>query len=184
MTPQLWIGFGFAAALVTFLIVSFFISKNLTNDQRATMKFLTALCGGMAAAFFVGDSAFTGNWTGTLGTYKLSGTFGFAVFFVIWLFYPKVFRITDEVRVNIPPDCTFEQAANVIASFGAGAVEFDGFTQGEKQARVSEGVLTAKTFEKMLAMLRLKTLQSEVVRAYEISKDDAIFKLKIKENAK
>jgi uncharacterized membrane protein YfcA len=56
MTPQLWIGFGFLTALVIFLIVSFFFAPKLTDDQRRTMKFLTALCAGVAGGFLSGAS--------------------------------------------------------------------------------------------------------------------------------
>jgi hypothetical protein len=92
-TPLLWIGLAFTAALVVFLMVSFFVMRKDTDISQAaynTLHFLTALCSGFAGGFLAGEALF--RWEQQLaGGAKLliSGTAGFALFFLLWLRYPQ-----------------------------------------------------------------------------------------------
>ena len=84
MTSLQWIGLAFVVGLVTFMITTFFVAKDLTEDQRRTMKFLTSLCAGFAGGLFTGDALFrlTADWDAV--DLLLTGTAGFASFFA-WL---------------------------------------------------------------------------------------------------
>jgi hypothetical protein len=59
VTAQLWIGFGLLSLLVTFLIVSFFFTPRLTDDQRGTLKLMSALCAGFSGGFLTGSALFS-----------------------------------------------------------------------------------------------------------------------------
>ena len=58
MTPQLWIAFGFLAALVVFLMITFLKKYTASPSQYNTLRLLQALCAGFAGGFFTGDALF------------------------------------------------------------------------------------------------------------------------------
>jgi hypothetical protein len=75
------------AALLVFLIVTFFVRPNLTDDQRSILRFLIALLAGLAAYFIGGTALFElrGDVNPRVGfTLKAAG--GLAIFaFVFWV---------------------------------------------------------------------------------------------------
>src|SRR5580765_2307361 len=86
---QLWVGFGLAVLLVIFLMVVFFKAPNMTSGQHAILRFFAALCAASAGALIAGEALF--RMQGATGgvKYLVSGTAGFALFFVVWFFFPK-----------------------------------------------------------------------------------------------
>jgi hypothetical protein len=179
MTTQLWIGFGFLTALVIFLIVSFFLAPRLTNDQRGTLKFLTALCAGVAGGFLSGASVFQGEWTTPTSKIALSGTAGFALFFVVWFFYPKVFKLDDAVALQIPPNCSFRQAVDLTAQSASAAADYRGFQPAELGAPMVAEHVSAKTLEELIGVLRLKTSSPGAIRDYKVARNGAVYRLTV-----
>jgi hypothetical protein len=180
MTPQLWIGFGFLTALVIFLIVSFFFAPKLTDDQRRTMKFLTALCAGVAGGFFSGASVFEGTWTTPTSKIALSGTAGFALFFVVWFFYPKVFTVPDAIALSIPDGWNFRAAADAVMNSVSAVADFQGFTQAELNSTVRSKRIETKTVSDALLMLRLLPETPGTIREYDITQNGSVYVLKVK----
>jgi hypothetical protein len=171
MTVTLWVAFGFLAALVVFLIVSYFVTPNASPPQLATLRFLTALCAGMSGGFVAGSSVFEGVWTGPNSKIALSGTAGFALFFVVWFTYARAFHIPlpEGFTIAIPEGWDFEQAATTIAANEDAAVEFIGFRKGELTAALQPGTIRATSTANALEMLRLKAAPS-AIRKYRARK--------------
>lgn len=180
MTPQLWIAFGFLTALVIFLMVSFFLTPRLTNDQRGTLKFLTALCAGVSGGFLAGSSLFEGTWTTPTSRIALSGTAGFALFFVVWLFYPKVFAIADALSVLIPDGWSFRDAADMIARVASGVADYQGFTKDELASPLKGRKIETKTIPEALLVLRLISVSAGAIREYSVNQDGPVYRLTVK----
>ena len=86
---QLWVGLGLLLLLLISLIVAFF-KPVLTADQRTILRFVSAVYGGFAGAFITGDALFKMTGKTTTSEYAISGAAGFALVFVIWIFFPRV----------------------------------------------------------------------------------------------
>ena len=181
MTAQLWIAFGFLAALAIFLVVSFFFTPSLTNDQRGTLKFLTALCAGVSGGFLAGSSLFEGTFTTPTSKVALSGTAGFALFFVVWFFYPKVFAIADGISVSIPDGWTFRSAVDALLSGASAVADYQGFTKDELTSPLKSKNIQTKTVTEALLMLRLIPVSLGAIREYDVKQEGAVYQLKIKD---
>jgi hypothetical protein len=180
MSAQLWIGFGFLTGLVIFLMLSFFLSPQLTNDQRATLKFLTALCAGLAGGFITGGSLFEGSWTTPSSKIALSGTAGFALFFLVWMSYPKVFAIPDAVAFSIPAGWTFRDTADAVLANEKAVADYRGFTAAELSAGLKPNRLETKTTTEALMSLRLLTTVPGSVREYDVVASGSIYQLTVR----
>jgi hypothetical protein len=177
MTPTLWIGFGFLAALVVFLIISFFIKDTSSPTQYNTLHFLTALCAGFAGGFLTGDALFKLDGTMANGIkVGLTGTAGFAAFFLIWLTYPKRTLPVPKnaFNVTIPNGWTFEAAVDRIVKAAQGVHEFKGFSK-EQLAYTLEG-REIKTPSAVEAIKRLRYLCKQLPE-YDVVYSDDIFKI-------
>jgi hypothetical protein len=180
MTPQLWVAFGFLTALVIFLIVSFFLTPKVTDDQRVILKFLTSLCAGVSGGFLTGSSLFDATWTTPTGKVALSGSAGFALFFVVWFFYPKVFAIADAISISVPAGWSFRNAADRIANVANAVVDYRGFTKDELTAPLQERNIETKTVSEALLTLRLMAVQPGAIRKYVVKQNGSVYELKVK----
>jgi hypothetical protein len=180
MTPQLWIGFGFLALLVIFLICSFFFLPKLTNDQRGTLKFLTALCAAFAGGFITGDALLKVNKTVGATEIAISGTAGFALFFAIWFFYPKVFRLEDGFEFSVPEGWTFRDTADSMAQSINSLTDYQGFTDAELKSVLKSRKLSTKSIPEAISQLRLITVIPGAVRDYAVTQDGSVYRLKIR----
>ncbi len=179
MTPLLWIGFGFLLLLVIFLICSFFFQPRLTNDQRGTLKLLSALCAGFSGGFLAGGALFDMHQTtGTL-TYGISGTAGFALFMIVWFFYPKVFKLDDGSALSIAEGWTFRDTVDRLTQNGGAVADYIGFTPAEYTAAMQSRSISEKSLKNAILQLRLLTVKVNAVRPYEVTQDGTTYRLKI-----
>jgi hypothetical protein len=128
MTPQLWIGFGFLALIVVFLMITFFKGGTLTPGQYNTLRFLTALCAGFAGGFLTGDALF--RWEQDMASgakFGISGAAGCALFFTIWFTYPPLPPPDNRLILSIPAGWTFQQAVLGIAKAARRVAQLEGF---------------------------------------------------------
>jgi hypothetical protein len=114
VTANLWIALGFLAALVTFLGVTIYFPPR-DNTGRATLKFFTALSAGFSGGFFTGNALF--KYQQQIGgtNIAISGAAGCALFFTVWLIYPKVFKLADAIAVDVPAGWTFRGTVETVA---------------------------------------------------------------------
>jgi hypothetical protein len=180
MTPQLWIGFGLLALLVVFLIVSFFLTPKLTDDQRATLKFLTSLCAGFSGGFLTGTALFSMQLTRGATTFSISGVAGCALFFTVWFFYPKIFALKPGFAFSVPSKWNFRQSAEQMAQSLGCVVEWQGFKREELDSPVQPRLLSGRTIRDGLLQLRLITTTPNVVRPYDVDEDGSIFRLRVR----
>lgn len=180
MTAPLWIGFGFLALLIIFVIGSFFLTPKLTADQRGTLKFLSSMCAGFAGGFLTGGALFEMRKATGGTTLTVSGTAGFALFLVVWFFYPKVFKLDDGFEFSIPSGWTFREAVEAMTSTENGVNEFQGFTVDELKAPLQGRKISSKSLGAGIQQLRLITLRAEAVRPYEVTKQDTVYRLTVR----
>lgn len=176
MTPILWIAFGFLAALVIFLGVTIYLPPK-DNTGRITLKFLTALSAGFSGGFFTGDALFKYQQQIGGANIAISGAAGCALFFTVWIIYPKVFEVADAESVNIPAGWTFRYAVETIARTPC---DFIGFSKAELDAVTREVIFKAKTVEGALLQIRLITATQGAVRPYDVQKINDVYQLTIK----
>ena len=176
MNAQLWIGFGFLVALVLFLLVAFFAFEKLSPDRRRQIKFLTALCAGMAGGFISGGTVFEAASTTTAWRFALSGTAGFALFWGVFLLYDRGFQPTDDVQFNLPTGATFQQAAGAAAQLAGVVVDFNDLTPAELGAPMTVGHIRADNLEQLFTILRLKTVTPGVIGKYTVTKSDRVYR--------
>lgn len=179
MTPQLWIGLGFTAALVVFLMITFLVKDTSSPTQYNTLHFLTALCGGFAGGFLAGEALFSLNKEIAGGAkLAITGTAGFAIMFTIWFTYPKRDRkpLEDGIQLSIPNGWTFEQAARSVVKASRGVVNFDGFTSEQLNIKLPATDINAPSVKDALEQLRY---QSSDLPGYLVSIEKGVFHIRI-----
>lgn len=180
MNTLQWVGLGFTAALVIFFIVAFFMAKTMTQDQRNIVRFLSALCAGFAGGLFIGDALF--NMTGTLGSgakYAISGAGGFALFFVIWFFFPKAAGYPDDGNMSIPPNWTFKQMVERLTQIDSTIAAYEGFKPEELDALLQPRQLNIKNVQAAIIKLRSLTIKPDAIRKYTVEHEDSTYRLNI-----
>jgi len=144
------------------------------------MKFLTALCAGVAGGFLSGASVFEGTWTTPTSKIALSGTAGFALFFVVWFFYPRVFSVPDAIAMSIPAGWSFRVAADAVVNSASAVADYQGFTQAELDSPVKGKRIETKTVSEALRILRLLPETPGTIRDYDITQNGSVYVLKVK----
>lgn len=176
---QLWVGFGLAVLLVIFLMVVFFKAPNMTSGQHAILRFFAALCAGSAGALIAGEALF--RMEGDTGgvKYLVSGTAGFALFFVVWFFFakPTTPEAPDRFRVSLPKGWTFQHAAENFAQRDGAIMDFDGLTANELKSKLRPTEIDAKTPGEAISRLRLITITPNAIREFDIKYEDSIYHL-------
>lgn len=178
MTPQLWIGLGFTAALVIFLMITYFVKDTSSPGQYNTLRFLTALCAGFAGGFFTGEALFRLDQQMADGArLAISGTAGTALFFTIWFTYGtrKEPPPPDRVRVSIPAGWTFEQAARAIVNGTGGAIDFDGLGTQQLATPLPAAEIDAPSPRVALSNLRY---HAAALPPYRVEVEDGVFHLR------
>jgi hypothetical protein len=178
MTPQLWIGLGFTAVLVLFLMITYFVKDTSSPTQYNTLRVLTALCVGFAGGFFTGDALFRWDQQMADGAkVAISGTAGCALFFAVWFTYPKRAEPPppDRIVLSIPEGWTFEQAARGIVQAARGSVHFDGFQPKQLATKLPATDVDAPTPRDALAQLRY---QSAKLPEYRVELEKGVFHIR------
>jgi hypothetical protein len=171
---QIWIGLGFVAAVVLFLMVAFFFSRKLTEDQRIILQVLSALCAGFAAALITGDALFKLSGKTSAFEYTVSGASGCALFFVVWFFFPKPKNpapADDRFNLSIPEQWTFQHAVDAIVRSDQAVADYSVFTDEERNCRLKAWEISTATVSEALMRLRNITFESGAIRGYRVSHD-------------
>jgi hypothetical protein len=180
---QLLIGIVFAFFLVVFLMIAFFTAPNMTTGQHSILRFLAALCAGFAGALIAGDALFRVEGDTGAVRYFISGTAGFALFFVVWFFFPKPTvpeappAVPDRFSASVPKGWTFQHAAKILAQQDNSLVDFGGLKADELNAKLNPTEIETKTAGDAITRLRLITVIPDAIRKYEIRHEDSIYHL-------
>jgi hypothetical protein len=177
MSIQLWIGVGFLVALIIFVMVAFFAAPKLTSDQRKAIKFLAALCAGVSGGFISGASVFDASWTTPTSTVALSGTAGFALFFVVFFFYDRIFAPDDGLDFDIPSGATFKTASDAAAKLAGVNVDYQDLSSTELSEQLSEGHIKCDTFDQLLRILQIKTVTPGAIRKFNVTEANNIYRI-------
>jgi hypothetical protein len=178
---QFWVGFGFVVLLILFLIIAFFKAKDLTNSQYVILRVLCSFCGGFAGALIAGSVLF--NMEGTAGDglkYTITGTAGFALFLVIWFFFPTVTKLTEGNNISVPANTTFKQMVEILVISENEIADYIGFTAEELQAPLQSRKLNAKDTKDSISRLRQITVNDNAIRPYDVEHSNSAYTLKIK----
>ncbi|HCG6604310.1 TPA: hypothetical protein NJ227_001633 [Vibrio parahaemolyticus] len=181
MTPQLWIALGFTALLIIFLMITFFIRDTSSATQYKTLRFLTSFCGGIAGIFFVGEALITYSGKSSDGTtLTLSGTAGFAVFFLVWLTYGK--RPEDNtlpnIKMSFPAGWTFEQCVKAIGQSANLSIAFSSFSQDQLDFKFPQMDINAEDINQALNQLKH---HANGAFTFTVIKNDGIYIVKYTE---
>lgn len=175
MSAQLWAAVGFTLLLVVFLMVTFFIKDTSSDTQFKTLKFLTSLCGGIAGTFFVGEALFSYAKDLDDGAkLTLSGTAGFAVFFLVWLTYGKRTEnnSTTNIKMSFPEGWTFEQCARAIGQSRNTPVAFQSFSQEELNLACPQMDINAENMQQALLQIMHHTRRN---LSYSVALSNGIY---------
>jgi hypothetical protein len=180
MTPILWIAFGFTAALVGFLMLTFFVKDTSSPTQYNTLHFLTSLCAGFAGGFFTGEALFRFDQTlAAGGKIAVSGTAGCALFFVLWFTYPKrepppppQAPLKDRMKISVGAGWTFEQATDAIIRAARATVRYEGFTADQMALKLPAIDIDTETPRDALDQLRY---YSNELPKYEVELRNGVY---------
>ena len=181
MTSQIWIGVGFAAAVVVFLMIAYF-GPAMDAGRHAIIRFLCALCAGCAGGFITGSALF--EYAQSLpsgGKIAFTGAAGCALFGLVLLTFPKheIPVGDDELSVTFPAGTTFLDAAKIVAQKNASVAILEGFEDTEKKASIT-GTLNGKGKDRFAQILRrLGDLAATPIRPYKVTFEDNAYSLKI-----
>lgn len=180
MTSLQYVGLGFAAALVIFLMIAYFVSGKASGGQLAILQFLCALCGGFAGALMTGTALFDLNESWTNGKLAVSGTAGFALFFAVWYGFGRILSTPpDGFNMSIPSGTSFQAIATEIAKHDKSVVQFVGFTALELAAPLTSQVLETDSVADALRALRSLVGAPNSVREYSVEFVRPTYTLKI-----
>jgi hypothetical protein len=183
MTPlqqyQLWIGLGFAVLLVLFFIVAFFTKDQLSPGQLQILRFLASLCAGFSGALITGQALVQGDVPlGAAGKLVISGSAGFALFFLVWLTFDRTVTLPDSYNISIPEGLAFKSAVNVIASQDGAVAELVGFSAEETSSALNGQMLNCRSPDEALRLLR--NLAKIDIPPYDVSRNGALITLRVR----
>lgn len=172
---QLWAGLGFSVVLVAFFMVVFFSRRKWEQDQWVVIRILSALCAAFSAALFTGTALVDYHQViGTGGKFSFQGAAGFALFFLVWHFFPKFASPPPPPpngNISLPPGMTFESAARLLAEKNldhSRGVDFAHFEQSELKAPIlSQALINLQ--DGRTALLRLRDYTGTSVGGYRVT---------------
>jgi hypothetical protein len=180
---QFWIGLGFAAGLIVFLMIAFFKAKDMTRGQWLMLKIMSAICGAISGILISGEALLNFSRQVPGGKFTVSGTAGFAVLFAIWFFFPK--------EPEAPPPATgfnfsvkkgwkFQDTADTLAKSLKTTIEYEGFTREELSSPLKAWELECKSPQEALERLGSIVDGSSPFRKYRAIYKNSVYVLKIK----
>jgi hypothetical protein len=182
---QLWAGLGFSAVLVAFFIVAFFKRGKWEQGQWVVVRILASLCAAFAAALFTGSALVDYQQEiGTGGRFSFQGAAGFALFFVVWYFFPKFETPPPppDGNVSLPPGMTFSEATRLIGEKNldhARSVDLRGFVDSELNAPLlSAALINLK--DGRAALLRIRDFTGAAVGPYDVRLESDRYQLERK----
>jgi hypothetical protein len=181
---QFWVGVVFAGIFVCFLMYTINKGKDLNSGQRLMLRILSALCAAIGGALISGDAFFSLVRNVPGGKLTVSGTAGFAIFFVIWFIFPKgpnFEPLPERFKMAIPANWTFQQVADSCAQNDNSVVDYDGFTAKERAAPLKAWKLETDTITQAIEQLGSITIDHRAIRQYTVTKRASKYFLAVKE---
>lgn len=179
---QFWIGVVFAAAFVAFLMYSINKGKDLNYGQRLMLRVLSALCAGIGAWLISGEAFFDLARDVPGGKLTVSGTAGFAIFFVIWFTFPrgpKFEPLPDRFKMTVPAGWTFQQVADSCAQQDGAVIDYDGLTAKEINAPLKSWNLDTASVLEAIEQLGSITQDNGAIRRYTAKKENSRYQLEL-----
>jgi hypothetical protein len=176
---QLYTGIFFAVAVFIALLVIFFTTPVLTDDQRRILRFFCAFMAGCSGAFLSGDALFDYTHASKGTKIAVQGTAGCALFFCVWFTFEPLRRKSGVTActVSIPDGGTFESVAVHFGKLDHVGVDLSALTLGERAAPLREARLEAKTALDILAKLHAFAKPPAHIRPYRLERDGVLVKL-------
>jgi hypothetical protein len=174
----IWIPTSFTAILIFFFIAAFFMAPSMSAGQLKILRFLAALCGAISAFMWTGEALL--NARGKVGGWEIafSGTAGFAIFFLVWVFWERAAESGIGFNYSVGSGWTFANAAGEIANAAGGNLVLNGFSEEEKAAALrQERVFGADATQ---ALVKLRNLAPGGFPAYNVEKKESDFELTVR----
>ncbi len=180
---QFWIGLGFAATLVVFLIIAFFKAKNMTRGQWLMLKIMSSICGAIAGILISGEALLNFSRQVPGGKFTVSGTAGFAVLFAIWFFFPKEPEAPPPAvgfNFSIKKGWKFQDAADTLAKSLKTTIEYEGFTPQELSSPLKAWELECSSPHEALERLGAIVDGTSTIRKYKAIFKNSFYILRVK----
>jgi hypothetical protein len=181
---QLWIGVAFTLILVGFLIYAFNKAQNLSAGQHTILKFLASLCAAFAGAAIAGSALFNLHRVEGGTDLAISGTAGFALFFVVWIFFPKppeTPSYPDGFNFSVPTGWTFQETVDAIVGRDRAFVKYTGFRPEELKAKLKRWEISCPSA--LDAVKQVGTLAAagpDTIRDYIVTLENSTYIITIK----
>jgi hypothetical protein len=175
MTPQQWIAFGFAALLIVFLIIAYFVGQRLEPQQWQILRFLCALTAAFAGWFISG--AVVVEYAQELaggGRLTAQGSAGMGLFLLVWFGFKTVSHPPPDLSFSVPAGWTLEQAATALAEHDASKVDLRALNNSERSAPLEAAELRTRTVLKALQTLG-NLAKTTAIRPYTVTYDPPIY---------
>jgi hypothetical protein len=136
---------------------------------------LASLAAAFAAALFTGSALVEYRQAiGARGLFSFQGAAGFALFFLVWYFFPKFpgpSHPPPDGNITLLAGMSLFDAARLVASKNldhSRGVDFTGFTDAERRAPLlTDAVINLR--DGRVALLRLRDFTGAAVDAYEVT---------------
>lgn len=150
---QIWIGVGFAGAVVLFLMIAYFVPPKSPNTSQI-LRALVAIMAGAAGAFLTGGITLQIDGEISSGLkLGLTAAGGIALFVFVWITWDRVAN-TTAFHVTFPIATKFAAAAGLIGQAAQMQVQLSGFNPAETSATVVGTDLKARDPVSALRQLR------------------------------
>ena len=180
--PQFWIGVAFASILLVFFMVAYFKSKDMTRVQWQILRFFGALCAASAGAFLAGGALFQATGNAGAMNYAISGTTGFALFFVVWFtwvaYEPTPLLLDMRISFSVQEGSPFVQTVNALVDLDNSFVDMIGFSQDELNTPLRARHLTTPSVKAALEQLG-RLAPPGAIRSYEVQGPPPAYSLRI-----
>jgi len=177
---QFWVGLGFAAAFVLFLMLAFLREGTLNSGQRLILRILSAICGALSGALISGSALFNMTENVPGGKITVSGVAGFAVFMIIWFTFPRESKRpepVDGISTSILAGSTFQAVADELAEADECVLQYEGFRDNELAATLRAWKLSGANAGKCIELLGSITQVPNAVRTYRVKKESSKYRL-------
>lgn len=200
---QFWVGVGFAAACVLFLLMAFKHTGPLTRMHYVIIQFVCALCAGSGGVFISGSALLDMAYTSPGWKFAFQGTAGAAFFGLVFLVFSKLIKpetIAPTAPLPPPPasppqtpgkpqvviapgtHTTFHQIAETLAEQAGASIDLTQLTKAERSiVPRSEDLLCGTLVEAKRSLSRLASLVPPgAIRPYSVKLKGTHFTLSVK----
>ena len=174
-----WTGIAFLGLLLIFLMAAFFV-RDLPPQSYTILRVFSALAAALAGSLIAGQAVVQASSGAPQGTqWAVSGSAGFALFILIWMWFPERHAGGAGSRVLTVPGGPFAETVDALVEAEGAVARFEGFTDAEYGIHLRSRKLTVRDLSHALELLR-DLAPNGKLRHYDVSYNDAVYLLRVR----